>query len=210
MRTILFGGYKGGTGKSTLATNYAVYLAQIGRDVLLVDTDLQGSADGWAAVRSPDLPRVHCVQKFNDVTKAVRDLQGRYDDIVIDAGGRESNELRSAMLVANAVYIPIKASQFDIWTMVEMDQLVNAARGFNTSLEAWAVLSMAPTNPSIREGQEAREALCDFDNVRLAAATICERKAYRDASAAGRGVLELSNAKAAAEIRALGEEIGHV
>lgn len=39
MMIVLFGGEKGGTGKSTLATNLAVWLARQGRDVLLVDTD---------------------------------------------------------------------------------------------------------------------------------------------------------------------------
>lgn len=209
MAVILFGGYKGGTGKSTLATNYAVYLARAGRDVLLVDTDKQGSADGWAATRGAEaeLPRVHCVQKFQDVAGAVRDLVGRYDEIVIDAGGRDSRELRSAMLVANALYVPLKASQFDLWTMDQMDQMVNDARGFNPDLAAWAVVSMAPTNPRIREAAEARELLAEFANVRLMSATICERKAYREATATGRGVLELPHPKAAAELEVFGEEV---
>lgn len=207
MAIILFGGYKGGTGKSTLATNYAVYLARAGRDVLLVDTDKQGSADGWASMRGADLPRVHCIQKFQDVAGAVLDLQGRYDEIVIDAGGRDSRELRSALFVANAAYIPIKASQFDLWTMDQMDTLINDAKGFNPTLQAWAVVSMAPTHPGIREAAEARELLTGFDNVALASSTICERKAYREATATGRGVLELSNLKATAELEAFGEEV---
>lgn len=207
MSVILFGGYKGGTGKSTLATNYAVALAMAERDVLLVDTDKQGSADGWAAMRAPELPRVHCIQKFRDVSEAVRDLQGRYDEIVIDAGGRDSRELRSAMLAANAVFIPLKGSQFDLWTMDTVDQLVNDAQGFNPQLEAWGILSMVPTNPRIREAAEAREFLEGFDNVRLAASVISERKVYREATATGRGVLELNNSKAAAEMTQLFREI---
>lgn len=207
MAIILFGGEKGGTGKSTLATNYAVALARDGRDVLLVDTDKQGSADGWVSVRGDDLPRVHCIQKFQDVAGAVRDLQGRYDEIVIDAGGRDSRELRSAMVVANAMFIPIKASQFDLWTMERLDQLVDLSRGLNPQLKAIAVVSMAPTNPRIREAEEARELLEGFENVQLAASVICERKVYRDATASGRGVLELGNPKAAAEIEAFAEEV---
>lgn len=205
----LFGGYKGGTGKSTLATNHAVYLARRGLDVLIMDTDHQGSADGWAAVRAQleGVPRVHCVQKFGDVAGAVRDLRGRYDEIVIDAGGRDTRELRSAMLVANAVFVPLKASQFDLWTMGQVSQLVQDARGFNPTLEAWAVVSMAPTNPRIRETEEARELLEGFDNVRLATSVVCERKAYREASATGRGVLELNNPKAATELEKFSKEI---
>jgi chromosome partitioning protein len=63
---VLIGGEKGGTGKSTLAINLAAERALAGRDVLLVDTDLQGSASYWAQVRDEVgiTPRVACVQKF--------------------------------------------------------------------------------------------------------------------------------------------------
>jgi chromosome partitioning protein len=210
MTVTLFGGYKGGTGKSTLATNYAVALARAGRDVLLVDTDKQGSADGWASTRAEaggDLPRVHCVQKFGDVAGAVRDLRERYHEIVIDAGGRDGREFRSAMLVANAMFVPLKASQFDLWTMDQVAELIDHARGFNPGLQAWAVLSMAPTHPQVNETAEARELLEGVEGVRLAETVIRERKAYREATSTGRGVLELHNPKAAAEIAQLSEEI---
>ncbi len=64
---ILIGGEKGGTGKTTLATSLAANRALAGRDVLLIDTDTQGSASYWAQSRgeSEARPRrVACVQKF--------------------------------------------------------------------------------------------------------------------------------------------------
>ena len=48
---ILIGGEKGGTGKTTLATNLAALRAQSGKDVLLLDTDVQASASYWAQIR---------------------------------------------------------------------------------------------------------------------------------------------------------------
>ena len=48
---LLIGGEKGGTGKTTLATNLAAKRALAGRDVLLIDTDAQGSASYWAQSR---------------------------------------------------------------------------------------------------------------------------------------------------------------
>ena len=48
---LLVGGEKGGTGKTTIATNLAVKRLQASGDLLLVDTDKQGSASAWAAIR---------------------------------------------------------------------------------------------------------------------------------------------------------------
>jgi len=206
---VLFGGEKGGTGKSTLATNIAAYLAKSGQDVLLLDTDRQGSATNWAATRAadPSLAKVHSVAKTGDVNSAARDLAQRYKHVVIDAGGRDSRELRSAMLAADKLFVPIKASQFDLWTVETMNEIVGTSLGFNPNLKALALVSMAPTNPQINEAQEAAEMLKGFEHLMLCSAIIRERKAYRDATSQGRGVVELDNDKATAEIEALAAQV---
>ena len=208
MSVVLFGGEKGGTGKTTLATNLAVYLVRHGAEVLVLDTDKQGSASGWAAARSqtPELAKVQSVSKFGDVVDSARDLADKYQHIIIDAGGRDSRELRSAMLAADVMYVPIKASQFDLWTMERMNELVGQSQGFNRKLKAFAILSMAPTNPRIGEAEEAKGMLGDFEHLGLASTIIRERKVYRDAVTQGRGVLECENEKAVDEIESLGKE----
>lgn len=206
---LLIGGEKGGTGKSTLVTNLAAVLAGKGVDVLLVDADPQGSSQNWAAVRTQcaNLPRVHCVEKTGEVGDAARDLSRRYGQVIIDAGGRDSQELRSAMLAADVMVIPVKASQFDLWTISTMDLLVQRARTFNRNLGALALLSMAPTNPSINEAEGAKELLVEYKHLHLASTKICERKAYRDALTSGRGVVEMPNLKAVSELQSLAQEI---
>jgi chromosome partitioning protein len=206
---LLFGGEKGGTGKSTLATNVCALLARRGVDVLLVDTDRQGSGSSWAATRNTNslLPPVHCVEKSGDVASAVRDLSSRYAQIVIDAGGRDSRELRSSMLVADKLFTPIKASQFDLWTVEKMNELVNQARGFNQNLEAHAIISMAPSHPQVREAEDAQKMLSDFEHLALAHSIVRDRKVFRDAILQGQGVVEADNRKATSEIEALAREI---
>ena len=184
MGITVFGGEKGGTGKTTLATNIAAMLATSGRDVLLLDTDRQGTASLWATVREEDgvEPRVPCVQKFGKGLPAqVRDLATRYEEIIIDAGGRDSLELRYALGVADRVYIPVQPFQFDIWTIQQMDALVEMARTINEHLNAYLVLNRVSTNPVVREDRDAREFVSQekFSNLTLLQATVRDRISFR-------------------------------
>lgn len=210
---ILIGGEKGGTGKTTIATNLAAKRAMEHRDVLLIDTDAQGSANDWAQSRddSEAKPqRVACIQKFGKGLQAeVLDLAKRYQDIIIDAGGRDSVELRAGLVVSNKAYIPIQPSQFDIWTLDRMDELVSSAQGFNPSLRAWVVISRVSTNPSVHEFKDTQEILADFAHLALSGAVVRDRIAYRKAARDGLCVDELKpkDQKAAEEIEALYAEV---
>lgn len=208
---ILIGGEKGGTGKSTVATNLAVGLLQRELDVMLLDADPQATAAKWVERRNEkNLPTVHSSQKTGDVFRTAKDLAERYDAVIIDAGGRDSKELRTAMVAADLMYIPIKASQADLETLPKVNELIALAKGMNPGLLAKAILSMAPTNPVITEVADAKELLADFDQFGLSAVVIRERKPFRDALLEGKSVLELSDQKAKAEVEALIAEIMEV
>ena len=89
---ILIGGEKGGSGKSCLAQNIAVYLQNRNRDILLLDADPQGTTTDWVKEReqnqiSKTLPSVQC---SGNIRQTLIDLSKRYQDIVIDAGGQDS------------------------------------------------------------------------------------------------------------------------
>lgn len=213
MSITVFGGEKGGTGKTTLAVNIAAMLAMKGKDVLLLDTDRQGTASFWATVRDEENiePRVACVQKFGKGLPAqVRDLAERYDEIIIDAGGRDSMELRYSLGVADRAYIPVQPFQFDIWTIRQMDTLVEMAKGLNEELAAFIVLNRVATNPAIREDRETREFITreNFQHLTLAESMIRDRIAFRKAARDGLAVVEYGqDRKAVNEMNQLYEEI---
>jgi chromosome partitioning protein len=206
---LLLGGEKGGTGKSTIATNLAAWLAVNGSDVILVDTDVQRTAANWVDRRNllPGAPAVHCTERRGNVFHALRDLAKRYEQVIVDAGGRDSEELRTALVAAHKVYVPLRASQPDLETSLHMNELVTLARGMNPVLEAQVLIALAPTNPSIKETADAQELLRELSALVPSGVIISERKAYRDAMTEGRGVCELDNDKARAEIAALAGEI---
>ena len=144
---VLVGGEKGGVGKTTLAVNLAAMRARAGHDVLLVDADKQASANLWASIRDQEKvdPPVRCVQKRGKGLAAdVRDLATRYEDIVIDAGGQDSVELRAAMTIADLAIFPIQPSLFDAATLETLASPDVCVRGVR-QLFRWRV----PTEASL-------------------------------------------------------------
>jgi chromosome partitioning protein len=211
---VLIGGEKGGTGKTTVATNLAALRAAAGYDVLLVDTDRQGTAAAWGQLRAehPALPQVTCIHLFGKtVQTGVRDLARRYPEVIIDAGGRDAVELRSALVVADCVYIPIQPSQYDLWTLEHMQELVVAAQGFNPTLEAFVLLTRVSTHPLVADTAEAQHALEGLAPLQLARPMLAERQAWRRSARSGQAVTELvrPDSKASTELRLLYEAIYH-
>lgn len=205
---VLIAAEKGGVGKSTLATNLAVHLARQKIDVVLLDTDGQATSARFVERRDEagTLPVIPCVQRTGDVASTLRDLAKRYQVVVVDAGGRDSREMRTAMAVASLLLVPTRASQADLETLPKVNELIGLARGLNPDMKAYAVLAMAPSNPVIREVEDAREALSEFNELQLTKTVIRDRKVYRDALLAGKGVVEMSNSQARAEIQLLAQE----
>lgn len=205
----LLGGEKGGTGKSTISVNLATWLAGHGKDVILIDTDRQRTSSRFVERRNElsDVPKIHCVEKYGNVYDAVKDVSSRYEYVLVDAGGRDSEELRTAMVVANKLYVPLKASQPDLETSVHMNELVKLARGLNPKLQATLVISMGSTHPAVHEDQDATKILSELPEFEMSNVVIRERKIYRDAMAEGRGVIEMGNEKASDEIGDLAREV---
>ncbi|WP_024366455.1 AAA family ATPase [Arthrobacter sp. TB 26] len=210
MPVLLIASQKGGTGKTTTTINVAAELARRGRDVLIVDCDKSvQSASTWASDRAQDesLPRVHAIQKTGNVREALKDLGARYDYVIVDAPGHDSQEMRTAMTVADLMLIPVRPSQFDLDTIPGMVELIETAKDMNPKLKVAALLTQVPTYSSATEEDEARDFLRDYPQIPRIDAALKIRKAYRDSIPFGKGVIEISNGSAKAEVQVLVKEI---
>jgi chromosome partitioning protein len=192
---VTVGNTKGGVGKTTLAVQLALAGALAGRDVLMVDGDRQGSAQMCIAVRAESgrMPGLACVQYHDGaVLRAqVQRQASKYDDVVIDAGGRDSTALRAALSLSDLLIVPFLPRSVDVWALADIASLVDEANGVRDDLRAYAVLNAADPGTS-SDNTDAVAALTDFPQLILLDAPIRRREAFANAVGLGLSVEELT------------------
>lgn len=206
-------GEKGGTGKSTIATGLSAELACAQSDVLLVDSDTQLTSSKWQAVRAENdkLPRVSCVSLFGkSMAKELQNLATRYEHLVVDTGGRDTYEMRAALTVCELAILPFQPSQFDLWTVEKVNEMLETASAVNPNLRVIAVISRAETNHSTQDYMAAQEFISGFPGITLATTPIRSRVAFKRAGQVGMSVIEYerdARSKSTMELRQLYNDI---
>lgn len=204
MRVIAVLNQKGGSGKTTIATHLARALQIDGADVLLVDSDPQGSARDWAAVREDQPVPVVGI----DRPTIERDLKSlaKKDFVVIDGAPQAADLAVSAIKAANFVLIPVQPSPYDIWATADLVDLVKSRMEVTDGfLQAAFVVSRAIKGTKI--GAEIEGALNEY-GLPVLRARITQRVSYPSTAAGGTTVIDLEpGGDAALEIMALAIEI---
>ena len=206
-KIITVGSTKGGVGKTTLALNIAIARALAGRDVWLIDADRQGTASTALAIRGeagklPAIATAHYADGGQLRTQLLHQ-RGKFQDIVIDAGGRDSTALRAALVLSDLVLVPFQPRSIDVWAVADIAALIEEARAMRDGLQALAVLNMADTAGT--DNEDAAAALADYPAINYLATPIRRRKSIANAAGNGMSVLEQTprDDKAIAELNAL-------
>jgi len=207
---VVIGGIKGGTGKTTIATNLAVMRSASGKKVLLVDADEQKSTTIWANQRDA----LEIETKWTTIQLAGKALRSQlermksdYDDVIIDVGGRETTSLRAAISISDICLIPFKPRSLDIWTLIDVRALITEMKPANPSLLAFSMINQADSTGTDNEG--TIKILQECEEIKCIPITIGSRKAFANAASDGIGVAEmkLQDKKAIQEMKELYEYI---
>ena len=204
MKIIAILNEKGGTGKSTLATNLATALHRRGQRVVLVDADPQGTARDWRAA-SPDgadLPVVVALdrpQMLASIAALVADV------VVIDTPAKAEAMTAGVVRVAHLALVVIQPSGADIWASAAAVKLIQQKIDLGGQLDAAFVLNrvsaVSKLSKSVVGGGWNDYGLDQMDSV------IGNRVAFAQAMTDGVSVYELADSAAKAEIDALINEL---
>lgn len=177
---------KGGAGKTTIATHVATALQHLGYTVLLVDSDPQGSARDWSAVRENHPISVVGI----DRPTIDRDLKSLapVDFVIIDGAPQASDLAVSAIKAADFILIPVQPSPYDIWATAELVDLVKQRIEITDGrLKASFVVSRAITGSNI--GKEVSATLEEY-GLPVMNTKISQRVDYPGTAARGSTVIE--------------------
>lgn len=110
MTMIAIANTKGGSGKTTVATNLAAHFAAAGRQVALADLDKQQSAHNWLVRRPVDAARIHYI----DLEKTSAKERRSRDPIIVDCvAAMRRAVVKDVVTEADIILIPVLPSAFD-------------------------------------------------------------------------------------------------
>ncbi len=187
---------KGGSGKTTIATNLAAYYAGQGFLTALFDHDAQGSSTRWLQLRPESRAVIHGVAAFQNPIGVTRSFRLRVplnaERVIVDTpAGLTDPYLPNLVRTADTIIVPVLPSPIDIDAMFSLVEVLRRVEPVcKRDVRITAVVNRMSTH---RSGLKPLEKALESVGLTVAA-RLHETRRYPRASARGIGVNELGGA----------------
>ena len=206
MLTVI-GNLKGGTGKSTVAFNLAVWLAHDKRGVRVFDLDPQATLMDTAEIREEDgyEPLFEVSNDIDELEMLVNSkAKKKSPQLIADVSATNMPHLEKAVSMAKRILIPVQPSQADVWSTQRFLKTIMSLVDKKNKPEILGFINRADTHIGVRETGEAEEALQLLPNIDALDTRLYQRTAYRRSFSEGLAVFEQDPmSKAAREMKKL-------
>lgn len=194
-RVITVGQTKGGVGKSTLALHLGLGLAERGHKTLILDADEQGTTTqaliNRVHVAGRDPVETAQAASAKALQSVINNREKFFDYVVIDAGGRDTQALRQALLVCQRLVAPFGPAASDLWTLDQLIKLIHEMNKVRSrSLTCYAVINGADPDYDSPDNRDAREMILETKQFQILKTQIVKRKAIARAAALGLSMQE--------------------
>jgi chromosome partitioning protein len=179
---------KGGVGKSTIAVHLAVWLAEQGRRVALVDSDVQSSSSIWLKEAAPQIESFQ-LHTAEDVAARLPEISANFDFVVADGPAGLSEVTRTILFLSDIALFPCGPSILDLRAVIEAVGILKQIQQIRGGLPN-TVIVPNKLQPQYRLSKELLQTVQSFgmpagDGLRL-------RQAYADAAGQGTVVWRMS------------------
>ena len=205
MKIIALLNEKGGTGKSTIATNMATALHRAGKRVVLIDADPQGTARDWRAAspEDADLPPVIAIDRAQMLASSLAGVSA--DIAIVDSPAKAESMAAAIVRVAHVAILVIQPSGADVWASAAAVRLIQARKDAGGAIDAAFLVNRV-------SGQtKMSKAITDGDwneyGIDQLSSTVGNRVVFAEALTNGMSVVDLPDAAAKQEIYNVIEEL---
>ena len=201
---------KGGVGKSTVAQNVAVCLAQQNVKVCIADTDMeQKTSVKWASLRASDAVSVPVYGINPDkVSQEILALKSNYEIVIVDGTPALTELTTRIIILSDLVVVPILPGGGDVWALENFLERYKEARvtkeNYGGKVEVAVLVNRYNERTTL--DKEVLNVILDF-GITVFNTKIANRVSYREATISGLGANELKDEKARLEIENLTQEI---
>ena len=193
---------KGGAGKSIIMVNLAACLARAKMSVCLIDADPHSkSATRWAVRRQKNakLQKVDLLVRNagSDLEQELIELKKKYNYVLVDLHGGDTDENREVLLAADKLIVPFKAAPGDVATFEDLRPMLDELKELRPHIERFTIITEASTMTA-KDKTGARDKLTK-EGLPPLNAVLHNRQAFKDSVFTGLGVCEMADKKASAE-----------